>query len=59
MLETAKRVGEGSSGYEASCKALAESNSDGRVQFEPETRTVDRDRADGDDDEDDDEASSD
>ncbi|MEO7036193.1 MAG: hypothetical protein ABI548_19795 [Polyangiaceae bacterium] len=63
-LEIAKRVGEGPPGYEASCKALAESNSDGRVQFEPETRTVDRDGADKDEDEEDeddeeDEASSD
>ncbi|MEO8901176.1 MAG: hypothetical protein ABI488_05830 [Polyangiaceae bacterium] len=54
-LEIAERVGEGPPGYEASCKALAESNSDGRVQFEPETRTVDRDGADSDEDEDEEE----
>lgn len=60
-LEAAKRPGEGPPGYEASCKALAESNGDGRVQFEPETRTVDRDGAASDEDEDDEknEASSD
>jgi hypothetical protein len=60
-LESGKQLGEVPPGYEASCKALAESNGDGRVQFEPETRTVDRDGADGDEDEDDDkdEASSD
>ena len=61
VLEAAKRVGEGPPGYEAMCKALAEANGDGRVQFEPETRTVDRAGADSDEDEDDeeDEASSD
>ena len=60
-LESAKQVGEGPPGYEASCKALAESNGDGRVQFEPEMRAVERDGADSDEDEDDDkdEASSD
>ncbi len=52
-LEAAKQIGEGPPGYEASCKALAESNGDGRVQFEPETRAVDRDGADSDEDEDD------
>lgn len=52
-LEAAKR-GEGPAGYEASCKALAESNGDGRVELEPETRTVDRDGADTDEDEDED-----
>ena len=54
-LETAKQVGEGPPGYEASCKALAESNGDGRVQFEPETRTVDRDGADNEEDDEDEE----
>ena len=54
-LEAPKQVGEVPSGYEALCKALAESNGDGRVQFEPETRTVDRDGADSDEDDDDDE----
>ena len=56
-LEAAKQVGEVPPGYEALCKALAESNGDGRVQFEPETRAVERDGADSDEDEDDDEAS--
>ncbi|MES1179429.1 MAG: hypothetical protein ABUL62_34250 [Myxococcales bacterium] len=53
-LESAKQVGEGPPGYEASCKSLAESNGDGRVQFEPETRTVEREGADSDEDEDED-----
>ena len=51
-LEAGKRAGEGPPGYEASCKALAESNGDGRVQFEPETRAVERDGADKDEEED-------
>jgi len=54
-LEAAKQAGEGPPGYEALCKALAESNGDGRVQFEPETRAIDRDGADSDEDEDEDE----
>ncbi|HYP76920.1 MAG TPA: hypothetical protein VER12_13225 [Polyangiaceae bacterium] len=54
-LEAAKQVGEGPPGYETSCKALAESNGDGRVQFEPETRTVDRDGADNEEDDEDEE----
>jgi len=61
-LDAAKQVGEVPPGYEALCKALAESNGDGRVQFEPETRAVDRENAGSDDEEDEeeeDEASSD
>ena len=50
-LEKEKSRGSVPSEYEACCKALAESNSDGRVSFKSESRAVER--AEGEEDEDD------
>jgi len=56
-LEKEKQRGYVPPDYEVFCKALAESNSDGRVSFKSETRTVERaegEDEDGDEDDDDD-----
>ena len=52
-LEKEKRHGYVPQEFEAACKALAESNSDGRVSFKSESRVIERDKDAGDDDEDD------
>ena len=57
VLEKEKHDGFVPQEYEAACKALAESNADGRVSFKSETRVVDRDKES--DDEDDEEESDD
>jgi hypothetical protein len=58
-LEAPKQLGEVPPGYEALCKALAESNGDGRVQFEPETRVIDRENADNEEEEEEEEEAAD
>ena len=56
-LEKEKHNGFVPQEYEAACKALADSNADGRVSFKSETRAVERDKES--DDEDDEEESDD
>jgi hypothetical protein len=43
-LEPEKHHGSVPQGYEAFCKVLAETNSDGRVSFKSESRAIERDR---------------
>ena len=54
-LEKEKHNGFVPQEYEAACKALADSNADGRVSFKSETRVVERDKESDDDEESDDE----
>jgi hypothetical protein len=51
VLEKEKHHGYVPAEYEAACKALAESNGDGRVSFKSESRVVERDK-DGDEEDD-------
>lgn len=53
-LEKEKQRGSVPADYEVFCKALAESNSDGRVSFKSESRAVERAEGEDDEDEDDD-----
>lgn len=52
VLEEEKHVGYVPEGYEVFCKALAESNGDGRVSFKSQPRDIERDAGGGDEDED-------
>jgi hypothetical protein len=54
VLEKEKHNGYVPAEYEAACKALADSNGDGRVSFKSETRSIERDKESDDEDEEDD-----
>jgi hypothetical protein len=54
-IEAEKQLGYVPPDYEVFCKALAEANGDGRVDFKSESRDLERDEPEGDDDEDEDE----